>query len=286
MNDRSLLRIALPNKGSLAEATQAMLREAGYAQRSDSKDLVLLDEANGVEFYYLRPKDIAVYVGEGTLDLGITGRDMLLDSGAQATEIMQLGFAGSRFRFAAVGGSRMTVADLQGKRIATSYPWLLDAYLTEQGIEADLVKLDGAVESAIRLGVADVVADVVDTGTTLKRAGLELFGTPICSSEAVLIRRTDGALPPGVAGLETRLNSVLVAQNYLMMDYNVEAGNLAATTDLAPGVEGPTVSTLAKDGWCAVRVLVPRKGVHLLMDRLYEAGARGILLTELAACRL
>ena len=286
MNDRSLLRIALPNKGSLAEATQAMLREAGYAQRSDSKDLVLLDEANGVEFYYLRPRDIAVYVGEGTLDPGITGRDMLLDSGAQATEIMQLGFAGSRFRFAAVGGSRMTVADLQGKRIATSYPWLLDAYLTEQGIEADLVKLDGAVESAIRLGVADVVADVVDTGTTLRRAGLEMLDGAICTSEAVLIQRTGTDLPEGAEALETRLNSVLVAQNFLMMDYNVAEADLSATTELAPGVEGPTVSKLHKEGWCAVRVLVPRKGAHLLMDRLYDAGARGILLTELAACRL
>lgn len=286
MSTDRLLRIAVPNKGALAEPAAAMLRAAGYRQRTDAKDLTLIDADHGVEFYYLRPRDIAVYIGRGHLDVGITGRDMLLDSGAAATEMMALGFGGSRFRFAAPGGTSMSVSDIEGKRVATSYPGLLQAYLDDLGIQAEMVKLDGAVESAIRLGVADVVADVVDTGTTLKRAGLELFGTPICSSEAVLIRRTDGALPPGVAGLETRLNSVLVAQNYLMMDYNVEAGNLAATTDLAPGVEGPTVSTLAKDGWCAVRVLVPRKGVHLLMDRLYEAGARGILLTELAACRL
>ena len=281
-----MLKIAVPNKGSLAESATGMLREAGYRQRTDPKELVLVDEANGVEFYYLRPRDIAVYVGERTLDLGFTGRDMLLDSGAQATEIMQLGFAGSRFRFAAVGGSRMTVADLQGKRIATSYPGLLDAYLTEQGIEADLVKLDGAVESAIRLGVADVVADVVDTGTTLRRAGLEMLDGAICTSEAVLIQRTGTDLPERAEALETRLNSVLVAQNFLMMDYNVAEADLSATTDLAPGVEGPTVSKLHKEGWCAVRVLVPRKGAHLLMDRLYDAGARGILLTELTACRL
>ena len=286
MTSDRLLRIAVPNKGALAEPAAAMLRAAGYRQRTDPKDLTLIDADHGVEFYYLRPRDIAVYIGRGDLDLGITGRDMLLDSGAQATEIMQLGFAGSRFRFAAVGGSRMTVADLQGKRIATSYPGLLDAYLTEQGIEADLVKLDGAVESAIRLGVADVIADVVDTGTTLRRAGLELFGEPICTSEAVLIQRTGTDLPEGAEALETRLNSVLVAQNFLMMDYNVAEADLSATTDLAPGVEGPTVSKLHKEGWCAVRVLVPRKGAHLLMDRLYDAGARGILLTELTACRL
>jgi len=285
-NDR-LLRIAVPNKGALAEPAAAMLRAAGYRQRTDAKDLTLIDSDHNVEFYYLRPRDIAVYIGRGDLDLGITGRDMLIDSAADATEIMQLGFAGSRFRFAAFGGSTMTVADVAGKRIATSYPGLLRAFLDEQGISAELVKLDGAVESAIRLGVADVVADVVDTGTTLRRAGLELFGDSMCSSEAVLIQR-NGAdeLPASADALRTRLTSVLVAQNYLMMDYNVEQLSFDATLALAPGVEGPTVSTLAKEGWFAVRVLVPRKGAHLLMDQLYEAGARGILLTELTACRL
>lgn len=285
-NGARLLRIAVPNKGALAEAAATMLRAAGYRQRSDSKDLTLVDESHGVEFYYLRPRDIAVYIGRGHLDVGITGRDMLLDSGAEAVETMALGFGGSRFRFAAVGGASMTMADVAGKRIATSYPGLLRGFLEEQGIEADLVKLDGAVESAIRLGVADVVADVVDTGTTLKRAGLELFGDAICASEAILIQRRDADLPPAADALKTRLTSVLVAQNYLMMDYNVAQENLPATTELAPGVEGPTVSSLAKDGWYAVRVLVPRRGAHLLMDQLYEAGARGILLTELVACRL
>ena len=286
MTTDRMLRIAVPNKGALAEPAAAMLRAAGYRQRTDTKDLTLIDSDHGVEFYYLRPRDIAVYIGRGDLDVGITGRDMLLDSRAEASEIMELGFAGSRFRFAAPGGSSMSLADVEGRRVATSYPDLLAAYLDDNGITAELVKLDGAVESAIRLGVADVVADVVDTGTTLKRAGLELFGDPICTSEAVLIQRGGAELPDGAESLKTRLRSVLVAQNFFMMDYNVDAEHLDRTLALAPGVEGPTVSTLAKGGWCAVRVLVPRKGAHLLMDRLYEAGARGILLTELAACRL
>lgn len=281
-----LLRIAVPNKGALAEAASEMLRSAGYRQRTDPKDLTLIDADHNVEFYYLRPRDIAVYVGEGHLDLGITGRDMLLDSGAHAHEIMQLGFGGSRFRFAAPAGEGFTVDSLPGKRIATSYPGLLQIWLDEQRIDATLVKLDGAVESAIRLGVADVVADVVDTGTTLHRAGLEMFGDPICSSEAILIGRRSGEEPVGIDGLRTRLDSVLVANNYLMMDYNVASADLSATTALAGGVNGPTVSQLAKDGWLAVRVLVPRKGAHMLMDRLFDAGARGILLTELNACRL
>lgn len=282
-----LLKVAVPNKGALAEASREMLTAAGYRQRTDSKELTLIDPDHGVEFYYLRPRDIAVYVGRGDLDVGITGRDMLLDSKATAREVMGLGFGGSRFRFAGPAGQSLTLEGLAGKRIATSYAGLLSTYLDEQGIEADIVPLDGAVESAIRLGVADVVADVVDTGTTLRKAGLEMFGEPICLSEAVLIERADGgAHDELVAGLKTRLRSVMVAQNYFMMDYNVESQNLETTVALAPGVEGPTVSALAKDGWLAVRALVPRKGAHRLMDQMYDAGARGILLTELAACRL
>ena len=285
MTDR-FLRIAVPNKGALAEAASNMLRSAGYRQRSDAKDLTLIDADHGVEFYYLRPRDIAIYIGRGHLDIGITGRDMLLDSDADATEVMALGFGRSRFRFAAVDGADLTLDDLRGKRIATSYVNLLEHYLADRGIEAEVVGLDGAVESAIRLGVADVVADVVDTGTAMRRAGLDMFGETICESEAVLIQRNGGDLGPVAEALKTRLQSVLVAQNYMMMDYNVEATNLEATTALAPGVEGPTVSALSKDGWNAVRVLVPRKGAHLLMDRLHDAGARSILLSELAACRL
>ncbi len=281
-----MLKIAVPNKGSLADSAAAMLRAAGYRQRTDSKELTLVDEAHQVEFYYLRPRDIAVYVGQGHLDVGITGADMLLDSGANAEPVLKLGFGGSRFRLAAPAGCEYSVADLAGKRIATSYPGLLGRWLAERGIEAKLVKLDGAVESAIRLGVADIVADVVDTGTTLKRAGLEMFGDAICTSEAILIRRSDAETPDGLDGLRTRLESVLVAHNYLMMDYNVAQENLSATTALASGVNGPTISHLAQDGWLAVRVLVPKKDVHLLMDRLFDAGARGILLTELNAVRL
>ena len=280
------LRVAVPNKGTLAEAAADMLRSAGYRQRTDSKDLTLVDSDHGVEFYYLRPRDIAVYIGAGHLDVGITGRDMLLDSGAEATEIMELGFGASRFRFAAPQGSAMTVEQLPGKRIATSYPGLLQSWLDQLDISASLVRLDGAVESAIRLGVADVVADVVDTGTTLRRAGLELFGDTICDSQAVLIRRADETAPRGLHSLKTRLDSVLVARNFVMMDYNVEEEDLAATTALASGVNGPTVSDIEKNGWVAVRVLIPKQGAHLLMDRLFDAGARGILITELRSCRL
>lgn len=284
-----MLKIAVPNKGALSQTAATMLIEAGYRQRTDPKELVLVDEANQVEFYYLRPRDIAVYVGEGTLDLGITGRDMLLDSGTAAEEIMPLGFGASKFRFAAPANGPLTLETLNGKRIATSYPGLLGRYLSEQGINARLIHLDGAVESSIRLGVADAIADVVETGSTLRKAGLELFGEPILLSEGVLIRR------PAQAGqveeialshLMQRLSGVLVARNYVVLDYDIPAELLEQATRLTPGLESPTVSPLAKQGWVAVRALVPTKNHQVLMDDLYDLGARGILVTELSACRL
>jgi len=283
---RPPIKIAVPNKGSLSDAAAQMLREAGYAQRTDPKELALFDEANGVEFFYLRPRDIAVYVGEGTLDVGITGRDMLLDSGASATEVIPLGFGRSRFRFAAPLGSEMTVDALQDLRLATSYPGLVGAYLKERGVVTRLIPLDGAVETAIRLGVADAIADVVETGTTLRQAGLELFGDPILESEAILIRRTRAESPAGLAQLERRLNGVLVARNYVMMDYDVADVVVDEACAITPGLESPTVSPLARPGWHAVRALVPRSEAQQIMDDLWTIGARAILVTDIAACRL
>ncbi|SER50921.1 ATP phosphoribosyltransferase [Propionibacterium cyclohexanicum] len=287
MTEQHLIRIAVPNKGALSEAAAQMLREAGYAQRTDSKELVLIDEANGVEFYYLRPRDIAVYVGEGTLDLGITGRDMLIDSGAAASEILALGFGVSRFRFAAPKGAQYSLEDLQGRRIATSYPGLLERYLSEHGLSARLVHLDGAVESSIALGVADAIADVVETGTTLRKAGLELFGEPILRSEGILIKRNNGEVDAvALDHLSRRLSSVLVARNYVLMDYDCPSELLDRASELTPGFASPTVSTLARQGWVAVRAMVPRADAQRLMDELWDLGARAILVTDLAACRL
>lgn len=281
-----MIKIAVPNKGVLSEAAIHMLREAGYAQRTDNKELVLLDEDNGVEFFYLRPKDIALYVGEGTLDVGITGRDMLLDSGALATEILPLGFGRSRFRFAAPAGSQMSVEKLDGLRLATSYPGLVGAYLASHGVTARLIRLEGAVESAIRLGVADAIADVVETGTTLRQAGLELFGEPILQSEAILITRTGAAAPEGLDGLERRINGVLVARHYVMMDYDVSGDVVEQACAITPGLESPTVSQLARENWFAVRAMVPKKEAQRIMDDLWDLGARAILVTDIAACRI
>jgi ATP phosphoribosyltransferase len=283
---KAVIRVAVPNKGALSEPAADMLHEAGYLQRADAKELALLDESNGVEFFYLRPRDIAVYVGEGTLDVGITGRDMLLDSHANAVEVMPLGFGRSRFRFAAPAGSDLAVEKLHDLRLATSYPGLVDAYLEAQGVSTRLIALDGAVETAIRLGVADVIADVVETGSTLRQAGLELFGDSILESEAVLIRRKGTPAPAGLDQLERRLNGVLVARNYVMMDYDVSDAVVDRACAITPGLESPTVSPLAREGWHAVRAMVRRSDAQQLMDDLWSLGARAILVTDIAACRI
>ncbi|MEH3088879.1 MAG: ATP phosphoribosyltransferase [Microbacterium arborescens] len=280
-----MLRIAVPNKGSLAETAAEMLAEAGYTGRRDSKDLHVIDPVNEVEFFYLRPKDIATYVGSGALDVGITGRDLLLDARMPgAREIESLGFAGSTFRFAAPTGTFTDVRELAGKRIATSYPGLVDAFLDERGIAVDLVPLDGAVESAVRLGVADAVADVVETGTTLRQAGLEVFGPEILRSEAVLIAGPDDA--EGTERLLRRLRGVLVARRYVMVDYDLPAALVDDAVAIAGGIESPTISPLRDPEWVAVRVMVPRANVNTTMDDLYAIGARAILVTAIHNARL
>ncbi|GMM96675.1 MULTISPECIES: ATP phosphoribosyltransferase [Microbacterium] len=280
-----MLRIAVPNKGSLAETSAAMLAEAGYSGRRDSKDLHKADPANGVEFFYLRPKDIATYVGSGALDVGITGRDLLRDARMPgAREIEALGFAGSTFRFAAPPGRFAELTDLDGCRIATSYPGLVDSFLDEHGVAVDLVPLDGAVESAVRLGVADAVADVVETGTTLRQAGLEVFGPPLLHSEAVLISGPDDA--PGTETLLRRLRGVMVARRYVMVDYDLPVSLVDRAVEIAGGIESPTISPLRDPEWVAVRVMVARSSVNRVMDDLYELGARAILVTAIHNARL
>ncbi len=279
-----MLRVAVPNKGSLSEIAAEMLAEAGYSGRRDSRKLVHRDTRNDVEFFYLRPRDIATYVGSGALDVGITGRDLLLDSGSEAREIAHLDFGDSTFRFAAPAGAFADLERLAGRRVATSYPKLVDDFLRQRGIEAITVKLDGAVESAVQLGVADAVADVVSTGATLASAGLEIFGPVILESTAVLIggpKRHDG-----VDRLLRRLRGVLVARKFVMVEYDLEESRLSAAIEVAGGIESPTVSPLREDGWVAVRVMIPADDANEVMDRLADIGARAILVTAIHAARL
>jgi len=281
-----MLRVAVPNKGQLSDPAREMLREAGYAAAANSRDLVVQDPDNDVEFFFLRPRDIATYVGEGTLDVGITGQDLLSDSGSKAKTILELGFAPSTFRLAAPQGTAKSIADISGKRIATSYPRILNNWLTEQKLTAEVIGLDGAVENAVRLGVADVVADVVATGTTLKQAGLEVVGEPIFRSQAVLISRGDIADQTAVDVFVRRLQGVIVARAYVLVDYDIPNDLIEAACAITPGIESPTVSSLHDSKWSAVRAMVPKKLVHTVMDELYDLGARGVIVTDILACRI
>ena len=281
-----MLKVAIPNKGSLSEDAIAMLKEAGYRQRTDPRDLTLIDNDNDVEFYYLRPRDIALYVASGELEVGITGRDLLLDSGAKSEEFLALDFGKSTFRFAAANGKNFKESDLNGKRIATAYPGLVSSYLSKLGVQAEVVRLDGAVESSVRLGVADAIADVVSTGGTLRQAGLETFGDVILESEAILIERPGQKRSDSVETLLRRLQGVVIARQYVLVDYDVKKENLEAACALTPGIESPTISPLQKSDWNAVRAMVKRKEINHIMDSLWKVGARGILVTDIHACRL
>jgi ATP phosphoribosyltransferase len=280
-----MLRVALPNKGTLAAPASEMLAEAGYQQRHDAKDLTVLDTVNQVEFFFLRPRDISVYVGSGELDLGITGRDLALDSEAPVIERLALGFGGSTFRYAAPAGRDWKIDDLEGLRVATAYPRLVGADLARHGVAATVIRLDGAVEISVQLGVADAIADVVGSGRTLRQHGLTVFGDPICSSEAVLVERRDAAPSAEKSQLTARLKGVVVAQQYVMLDYDCPRTVLDEAVAITPGWESPTLAPLADPSWIAVRAMVPRKDVNRIMDQLSARGAKAILASDIRSCR-
>ncbi|MFZ1361607.1 MAG: ATP phosphoribosyltransferase [Candidatus Nanopelagicales bacterium] len=286
-----MLRIAVPNKGALGDPAKTMLQEAGYLRANISRELVVHDPVNDIDFFFLRPRDVAIYVGAGKLDLGITGKDMLLDSGAKAKAVLGLGFAPSTFRLAvpeadAAAGVK-TIKDLSGKRIATSYVGLLNERLAGAGVEAEVIKLDGAVENSVALGVADAVADVVDTGATLRKAGLVVIDEPLLESEALLI--APEAADEGNGEVETfvrRIEGVIAARKYVLVDYDIPVDLVEKATAITPGFESPTVSSLQDASWAAVRAMVPKADLHPVMDDLYALGARGILVTDILATRL
>ncbi|MEH3128549.1 MAG: ATP phosphoribosyltransferase [Mycolicibacterium neoaurum] len=280
-----MLRVAVPNKGALSESASEILSEAGYRRRTDPKDLTVVDPANNVEFFFLRPKDIAIYVGSGELDLGITGRDLAADADAPVKERLALGFGSSTFRYAAPKGQDWQVGDLAGKRIATAYPNLVRRDLAAKGIEATVIRLDGAVEISIQLGVADVIADIVGSGRTLRLHNLVAFGESLCDSEAILIERSDSDPDPARDQLAARVQGVVFGQQYLMLDYDCPRAVLDRATAVTPGLESPTIAPLADPDWVAVRALVPRRTVNTIMDELAAIGAKAILASDIRFCR-
>ena len=282
-----MLKIAIPNKGALSEDAVRLLKEAGYRCIRYGRELTVYDHENEIDFIFLRPRDIALYVGNGILDLGITGRDLEMDSGAEVEELMPLEFGRSRFCFAVPKGSGLTVEKLGGLRIATSYPELLRQNLVQRNLDCRIIRLDGAVEISIRLGVADAIADVVESGATMREAGLEIIGEPMLHSEAVLIGRTQEiAARPEVRRLSARLRGIIVAGSYAMIEYDIPRTALEQACRITPGIESPTVSPLSNSDWVAVKAMVSRRECNRIMDELYEIGARGIIVADIRSCRL
>ena len=283
-----MIRFAIPNKGALSEGAVELIRAAGYRCMRSGRELAVLDQENQIEFIFLRPRDIALYVGRGIIDCGITGRDLAIDSGAEVAELFPLGFGKSRFCFAVPRDQVSAgIEALRGRRIATSYPGLLAGKLAEMGIEADIVRLDGAVEISIRLGVADAIADVVESGTTLREAGLEIVGKPMLHSEAVLIgNRPELAGDHTVSRMIARMRGLLVARNYAIVEYDIERSLLDEASKITPGIESPTIAPLSRPNWVAVKAMVKRDDCNRIMDELYELGARGIIISDVRSCRL
>ncbi len=282
-----MLKIAVPNKGALSEKSVALIKESGYKCKRSSRELVVRDYANDIEFFYLRPRDIALYVSAGIVDMGVTGRDLAIDSEAEYSEILPLNFGNSRFFYATPKDSGLTPDGFEGKRIATSYPTIVKKDLAERGVNASVVKLDGAVEISIELGVADAIADVVESGRTLVEAGLATVGEPIMNSEAIIISRSKDLLKDEkVATFIKRIEGILVARQYVMVEYDAPSSILEEVTKLTPGIESPTISPLNEEGWVAVKSMVKSKGVNDLIDKLADAGAKGIFVSEIKTCRI
>ncbi|MCL2844327.1 MAG: ATP phosphoribosyltransferase [Chitinivibrionia bacterium] len=282
-----MLKIAIPNKGALNETALDIIKRAGYKCQVFGKELVVRDSEHEIDFYFLRPRDIAVYIGNGIIDLGITGRDLSMDSKAKYEEILPLNFGNSRFFYAVPKDSTLTPDQLNGKRIATSYPEIVEQDMKKRGFEAQIIKLDGAVEISIQLGVADVIADVVESGRTLVEAGLKTVGEPIMQSEALVIARDKSKLDnPAAKIFVKRIESVIIANQYVMIEYDIFKENMEAAKKLTPGIESPTVMPLSQDGWFAIKSMAKSKGVNKLLDDLHEIGAKGIIVSEIKVCRL
>ena len=282
-----MIRIALPNKGSLSDEAVSLCKEAGYRCRRYGRELCVLDPDADIEFVFLRPRDIAVYVGRGVLDAGITGRDLNADAEQPAQEVLALGFGKSTFRYAVSKESDLVPEAMGGLRIACSYPNIVRRDLARRGLEATVVPLDGAVEISVRLGVADAIADVVESGQTLREAGLKTVGDPVLASEAIVIVPTEAAAEnPQVRRFLDHLRGIVVARQYSMVEYDIRRDALEKAVALAPGFEAPTVSPLNDPDWVAVKVMLPRKKIHDVVDALADAGARGIVVTDIRTCRL
>ncbi|HCN07740.1 MAG TPA: ATP phosphoribosyltransferase [Lentisphaeria bacterium] len=280
------LRIGVPSKGRLAEIAAELLQQAGLSFRRQNRSLFARVRDMNVDITFLRTDDISVLCAEGAIDMGITGSDLVAESGSDVQTRLQLGVGKCRLAVCvpedATGDS---VASLAGLRIATSFPNVTRAYLASHGVEAHLVNLTGSVEVMIALGVADAIVDLVETGGTLAANRLRVLDEIGCY-ESVVIQNSTRQHAELADRVVRRLEGVVIARSYSLLEYNIPKDKLAAAEEITPGFNSPTVNALEDSAWCAVQVMVRRGEMIDVMDRLEALGASAILETQITNCRL
>lgn len=279
-----MIKVALPNKGMLFEPTQELLKACGYKASKPYKTLTQIDTKNGIEFFFLRPSDIPMYVGRGIIDAGITGIDFNAEAKSPAVKVLDLPFGASKLCAAVPNESPIqSLADLKDATIATSFPNIVEDYYKKK---MDFVVLEGAVEISVSLGVANAIVDVVETGTTLKQAGLRIIGEPLFRSNAAIFCNPQKTELEEVNTLIRRIQGKLVAQTYMMIEYDCPSELLSKACEMTPGLDAPTVTKLHGREWYSVKAMVPREEANAIMDKLWDAGARSILLFGIESARI
>lgn len=279
-----MIKVALPNKGQLFDPTMDLLASCGYKVSKSLRSLSTLDAENEVEFYFLRPGDIPLYVANGILDVGITGKDFVAEKCVSPTCLIDLNYGQSKLCAAVPDASPYkALADLKSAKIATSFPNIIRKQFPDA---VQLVELEGAVEISIKLGIADAIVDIVETGSTLKAAGLRIIGAPLFESRAALFAHPGRENKEEVLILKSRIEGKLLAQEYMMVEYDAPESVLKAACAITPGLESPTVMSLEKAGWFSVKSMVKKKQSQKLLDSLSKLGCKGILLTAVDSVRI
>jgi ATP phosphoribosyltransferase len=280
------LRIGIPSKGRLSEQAGELLKQAGLSFRRQERSLFARVGEMPVDVTFLRTDDIPVLCEEGAIDMGITGSDLLCEAGADVTTRLNLGVGKCRLALCVPEDAPIQSPEqLDGLRIATSFPRLTEVYLKEHHARVHLVPISGSVEVMIALGVAEAVVDLVETGSTLAANRLRILAQ-IGSYETVLIQNHQRFQGETADRVVRRLEGVVIARSYSLVEYNIPRDKLAEAEEITPGFDSPTVNALEDPDWCAVRVMVKRKDVIGAMERLEAIGASAILETPIANCRL
>jgi len=282
----SNLRIGVPSKGRLADVSSDLLREAGLSFRRQERSLFARCREVPVDITFLRTEDIPVLCAEGAIDMGITGGDLLAESGQQLANRLDLGVGQCRLAICVPEDSPITSPkQLDGKRVATSFPNITSRHLAKSGARPHLVTLSGSVEIMIALGVADAIVDLVETGSTLAANRLRIL-EDVDRYETVLVQSATCRETELADRVVRRLEGVVIARSYSLLEYNIPRTKLPAAEKITPGFNSPTVSALEDATWCAVRVMVRRTEVIEIMERLEALGASAILETQIVNCRL